>query len=623
MVGLLVVLSSHPVIAQADTTPPTISSIAITSDPDDDTWIDGSAFQSGVYGIADRIEVTVTFSEDITVTGSPQLKLDIGGSAKTAAYESIDGRAAVFSYTVAEWDNDTDGVAIGANKLTLNGGSIRDATDNAADLSHEAIAAQIGHKVDGVRPRLSRFAFILSNPGASNGFYTAGEELYIDTVWSESIRFSDDPPPTVLVDFDGATKTFTFGNPFGLLSFIYMIQSGDYDADGPTVAANSIQLGGGWIRDTAGNPAVLTHGALAANSAFKVDAVLPYVTSVEITSSPDSSSGYISGEAIEINVTFNEPVTVPRIARSDVSGYPKPKMTIDVGGQARTASFHSTDSNSVLFTYVVAPGDQDSDGVSIDANKLTMNGGAIIDQATNTPLTTEREWILGLDFDAAVTHPALDDNASHKVSGGASSPVTLSGNTLINYKENGKGAVATYTVPGSNNTITWSLSGDDSDDFYLVGIGSTSRQLKFTSSPNYEDPTDGNADNQYDVTIQASDGTNTSILQVTVFVTNVVHDADELPVIIGTAQVGETLTVDTSPLQNVDRIAGYSWVRISGDTETFIDGATGADSVFSSYTLTADDKGKTIKAQVSFWSTDEEFLQLRSAPTETVLMGGL
>ena len=43
----------------------------------------------------------------------------------------------VFSYTVAEGDSDTDGVAISANALTLNGGSIKDASGNAASLTHE------------------------------------------------------------------------------------------------------------------------------------------------------------------------------------------------------------------------------------------------------------------------------------------------------------------------------------------------------------------------------------------------------------------------------------------------------------------------------------------------------
>ena len=147
----------------------------------------------------------------------------------------------------------------------------------------------------------------------------------------------------------------------------------------------------------------------------------------------------------------------------------------------------------------------------------------------------------------------------------------------------------------------------------------------FRSSPNYEDPTDADADNEYEITVNASDDMNDASLHVTVVVTNVLHDADELPVIIGTAQVGETLTVDTSHIPDTDENTtfGYAWIRTDGDTDTFIDGASGVTSSFSNYTLTADDEGKTIKVQVGFRSTEGNVLYLRSAPTEAVVMGGL
>ena len=126
-------------LAQTDTTGPTISSVAITSDTgDDEVYLD----DDGVYGIGDKIEVTVTFSENIVVTGSPRLELDIGGSAKTASYDRTIGSTVVFSYTVAVGNNDTDGIAIGSNKLTLNGGSIKDAADNDADFLHNSLEAQ-------------------------------------------------------------------------------------------------------------------------------------------------------------------------------------------------------------------------------------------------------------------------------------------------------------------------------------------------------------------------------------------------------------------------------------------------------------------------------------------------
>ena len=64
--GLAVVFhQSSPSQASAqteeDTTAPTVSSVVVTSDTEDD----------GVYGIGDRIEVTVTFSENVTVPDRP------------------------------------------------------------------------------------------------------------------------------------------------------------------------------------------------------------------------------------------------------------------------------------------------------------------------------------------------------------------------------------------------------------------------------------------------------------------------------------------------------------------------------------------------------------------------
>ena len=130
-----------------DTAAPTVSgSPAVASDAGtDDT-----------YAIGDAIEVTVTFSEDVTVTGTPQLEVAVGSNAREADYASGSGSTGLtFSYTVAAGDADADGISVVANKLTANGGTIADAGGNAATLTHAALAAQSDHKVDGVRPTVS------------------------------------------------------------------------------------------------------------------------------------------------------------------------------------------------------------------------------------------------------------------------------------------------------------------------------------------------------------------------------------------------------------------------------------------------------------------------------------
>ena len=305
---------------------------------------------SGVHRIGDDVQVTVTFSEDVAVTGSLQLEPAIGSSNRTAEYESTDGSAAVFSYTVAEGDTDSDGIAIRANKLTLNSGSIKDAADNDANLSHNVLTDQDDHKVDGIRPRISRF-FLVASSGGSDGAYSEGEEMIVVAEFTEEYpRGSVTGPPQVKLDFDGEEKMAPWDislvfldtpKDYGL--FGYVVQEGDLDSDGVAISANSIDLNGGFIRDSAGNDAALTHSAVAASSSFIVDAVAPTVSSIAITSDPGDDDTYGTGEKIEVTVTFSENMSLPisLTCGADVV-HCKAELQLDIGGTARTATTRAT-----------------------------------------------------------------------------------------------------------------------------------------------------------------------------------------------------------------------------------------------------------------------------------------
>ena len=96
----------------------------------------------------DVITVRVRFSSGVSVTGTPRLALDIGGVTRYASYTG--GRDDLtFSYTVAEGDSDTDGIAISANSVTTPGGSSIRADGMDVPLHHGAVPADSGHNVDG------------------------------------------------------------------------------------------------------------------------------------------------------------------------------------------------------------------------------------------------------------------------------------------------------------------------------------------------------------------------------------------------------------------------------------------------------------------------------------------
>ena len=132
---------------EAGAVAPTVSSVAVTSDPGADE----------TYAIGDTIQVTVTFDAAVTVTGTPRIQLRIGGGdpehLKWADYTSGTGNEAlVFAYTVQAGDEDTNGIYIAADDLELNGGTIQSSGGTDATLAYTQPGTQSGHKVDGVRP---------------------------------------------------------------------------------------------------------------------------------------------------------------------------------------------------------------------------------------------------------------------------------------------------------------------------------------------------------------------------------------------------------------------------------------------------------------------------------------
>ena len=119
-------------------------------------------------------------------------------------------------------------------------------------------------------------------------------------------------------------------------------------------------------------------------------------------------------------------------------------------------------------------------------------------------------------YDVAVTVTPVDEP-----------PVVTGASTINNYDENGTGSVATYTAadPEGDTDIDWSLGGPDRGDFTITG-----GVLVFANPPDYDRPADSGGDNQYEVTIYATDSNNKrGELQADVIVRNV----DEAPVLTG------------------------------------------------------------------------------------------
>ena len=175
------------------------------------------------------------------------------------------------------------------------------------------------------------------------------------------------------------------------------------------------------------------------------------------------------------------------------------------------------------------------------------------------------------------------------------------------YPENGASAIYTYRATDPEGSdVTWGLSETDSGAFSIGKAG----VLTFNSSPDYEAPTDSDRNNVYELTVEASDGNNTNPLDVTVTVTNL---TDARAVIRGTAQVGRTLTAETSGIPDEDRRDrvdfSYQWLADDKDIESATD---------STYEITEKDEGKAIKVRVTFTDNAGREETLTSAATAPV-----
>ena len=352
--------------------PASVTSVSITSDPgSDDT-----------YGIDDSIEATVTFSGEVGVTGTPQLELDIDGFPKQARYESGMGTATlVFSYEVAEGDEAPGGVAIEADKLTLNGGTITKSGDSTVDavLTHSAVGIDSSHKVDGVRPTLV-------------GAVTSTDGTKVILTFSEDLAAAapTNTPFTVKVDsasvsLGGAPAVSNREVTLTLAAVVTTDQAVTVSYADPTSGNDATA-----VQDTSGNDAdSFSYWAVT-------NAATPRVTSVSLTSDPGSDNTYAIGDSIEAAVTFSGKVGVTGT----------PQLELDFNGAAKPAdcAASSMDMTKLLCSYEVAEGDKAPGGVAIEANKLGRNGGTITKSGDST-------------VDAILIHGAVAIDSTHKVDG--------------------------------------------------------------------------------------------------------------------------------------------------------------------------------------------------------------
>ena len=375
---------------------PTVQTILFLTTP-----VTGDTFRRG-----ETITVAATFDTAVIVRGDPQFALTIGTNVRNASREYSSGSASVsvsFSYTVKGSDVDTDGISVAANALSLNGGAIELADGTtAADITHAAVAADSTRKVDGtldVAPTVTS-VYVHFQPDNETA-YQLGEEIRARADFDSAIEVTGQPQLALTIGM--TTRQATYSRTWGdiRMEFLYTVQASDMDNDGISISANALTLNGGTIKRAAGtSDAVLTHAAADADPKHQVDGgtfSAPQVTSVGFSFHPDDGQTYVRGETIYMSVQFDR--------MAEVTGSPRVALTI--GTNTRYATYDSVSTTRpfrLRFVYTVQASDMDADGISIPADAVELNGGAIT--------------LPGVPTVAAVlTHSQVDNDPMRKVDG--------------------------------------------------------------------------------------------------------------------------------------------------------------------------------------------------------------
>ncbi len=258
---------NHRVNWQA--TAPTVTGVAITSDPGDDDN----------YRKGDAIQVTLTFSEAVNVSGTPRvdIKMDPSYGVKRAWYSAGSGSTALtFAHTVVAPNISTRGVAVLANSLKLNGGTIRSVSSTTdVQRAHAGLAHDANHKVNWQASAPTVLAVAITSDPGDDDTYTKGDVIEVSVAFSEPVTVSG--TPQIAIDMDPADwgtrwAAYQAGSGSNALTFAHTVVEPNLSTGGVAVLANTLKLNGGTIAAAgSGSAALLVHQGLTHDSAHQVD----------------------------------------------------------------------------------------------------------------------------------------------------------------------------------------------------------------------------------------------------------------------------------------------------------------------------------------------------------------
>lgn len=326
-------------------------------------------------------------------------------------------------------------------------------------------------------------------------------------------------------------------------------------------------------------------GGLSASQTFSLAVVsAPTISSFTVyDASGDISVGKV-GDQLTFEVVFSEAVSVPGL----------PQITFMINGAAVTATYDTGSSTNTLYFVGTAPGTVNGAQFSISSVSGTVTGDV-----------SHQNWV---NSSSATAVYNLDNTA----------PVITT--TTLDAAENG--TVVGLLAATDSHPVTWALNQvfGDGAHFNLTSQGT----LSFVSAQNFESPGDADTNGTYSIEVKATDTAgNLTTQNILVHLTNV----NEAPIVANalldqTAVIGQafdfTVPVNTFTDPDAGTTFHYSatlvdgsplpaWLTFNSSTGAFHSTAIGGASGAIDIKVTASDGALTV--------ADTFSLNLQSAPT--------
>ena len=204
---------------------------------------------------------------------------------------------------------------------------------------------------------------------SANGTYGVGSAISIQVTFGATVNVTGTP---LLALNSGGIASYSSGSGSNTLTFTYTVAAGQNSADLDYISMAALTLNGGTITDANGSavaltlPAPGTAGSLGANKNIVINTAADVVTNV---TSSTAYGTYGAGQAVIPITAWASSGTV------NVTG--TPQLALNSGGTASYPSGSAT--NTLIFVYTVAAGQNSARLDYTSTSALTLNGGTITD----------------------------------------------------------------------------------------------------------------------------------------------------------------------------------------------------------------------------------------------------